>query len=341
MKETTVVLEVAIPTYNRPNQLKDCLRALVNCAEYLGYEDRQKVGIRVHNNSTEALDEYNAVVSSFTGIFSRLNIGLFKYTITGVNIGAPQNNYSVIMSSESEFTWYMPDDDLPRLDSLVVLMSVIDEFKPNLIIGGAESPLAVDYSISDNRDQRVPHHAEENSISCVVEGERCYEFFFGTNIIAAQNLVYNSRLLRAYVAANSMRGLVDPFLPAFLALICLNRNGPMVLLRLGIGIFRYNEPCSEWRHEWNRYALEVWPRTYRTWRKLGLVRPTPSHHSYFISSLYFYQCRLWCLFFGKYRLNLLTVARFYPFELFLMLFQAPFVCLQKVVKRSQRYLKLP
>jgi len=303
-------------------------------------EKRKLVGIRVHNNSTHGLSDYEKLLGSIINKFYEVGIGGFSYSISGVDIGSPSNNYGVILSSSADYAWYMPDDDLSRFDAIQTILGAIDQYKPALIVGGYEHNIGIDYSIHSNDDQRIPFLNESNSIHSVVK-ESKVDIFFKTNPVAAQNLVFNVQVLKNFLFKNNLAGLINPFIPTLLSLICLKDAAPAIFLRLSIGLFRLNEPYSNWRHEWPSYALQLWPQSIKQWVELGLLEKINPANRYYIRTIDYFRCRLHLFVWGihKSKINLLTILRFYPVDFMVMIITSPFHCINKIFTAANNSVK--
>jgi len=340
MCDKKLTLEICIPTYNRCQQLEYCLESIYMSIAKLSMEKRKLVGIRVHNNSTHGLSDYEKLLGSIINKFYEVGIGGFSYSISGVDIGSPSNNYGVILSSSADYAWYMPDDDLSRFDAIQTILGAIDQYKPALIVGGYEHNIGIDYSIHSNDDQRIPFLNESNSIHSVVK-ESKVDIFFKTNPVAAQNLVFNVQVLKNFLFKNNLAGLINPFIPTLLSLICLKDAAPAIFLRLSIGLFRLNEPYSNWRHEWPSYALQLWPQSIKQWVELGLLEKINPANRYYIRTIDYFRCRLHLFVWGihKSKINLLTILRFYPVDFMVMIITSPFHCINKIFTAANNSVK--
>jgi hypothetical protein len=69
------------------------------------------VGVRVHNNSVQGLLDYEYLIDESKIKFEEIGIGSFCYIISGLDIGASSNNYGVLVSANSDYVWYLPDDE--------------------------------------------------------------------------------------------------------------------------------------------------------------------------------------------------------------------------------------
>ena len=343
MKNKKLTLEICIPTYNRVKQLSHCLESIYQSLANLAIDKRTLIGIRIHNNSVYGLSDYEELINSFRNKFEEVGLGKFHYSISGIDIGAPSNNYGVLVSANSDYVWYLPDDDLSRFDSIQTILNTIQEFGPALIVGGYEHNIGIDYSIERCDDKRIPFLVEPNSIHHVAAEEKV-NIFFKTNPVAAQNLVFKLPVLKKFLFNTNLSGLINPFLPTFLSLICLKDDAPAIFLRFSIGLFRFNEPHSDWRHEWTSYALQIWPRSISRWVELGLLEEINPANRYYVRTLDYFRCRLYLLIWGTYKtkINIFTIVKYYPKDFIEMIALSPLHCtrklLYKVIKPIKSYL---
>ena len=56
-----ILLEILIPTYNRPLEITKCLDSVFDSLSLLPKKVRLKVGITIRNNSTKNLDKYQDI----------------------------------------------------------------------------------------------------------------------------------------------------------------------------------------------------------------------------------------------------------------------------------------
>ncbi len=338
MKNNKLILEICIPTYNRHEQLAHCLSSIFQSLIKIESSKRKLIGIRIHNNSVYGLDLYEILVTLYREKFEKLEIGGFYYSISGVDIGSPSNNYGVLLSSNSDYVWYMPDDDLSRFDSIGMIINAIEKYRPALIVGGYEHNIGIDYSINSNDDQRIPFSNDSNSIHSVITEDKV-NHFFKTNPVAAQNLVFNHSVLKKFLFKINLDGLINPFVPTFFSLICLKDDSPVLFFKYSIGLFRYNEPYSDWRHEWPSYALQIWPKSVSRWVDLGLLEKKNPATKYYIKTLGYFRCRLHLLFWGTWRsrINIFTIIRYYPQEFLWMIFLSPIYCTKKMLLKFIKY----
>jgi hypothetical protein len=341
MNYKKLTLEVCIPTFQRPEQLSHCLESIYKSLIRLDTNKRKLVGIRIHNNSINTLLDYERVVDKARNNFDSIGLGSFCYIISGLDIGASSNNYGVIISANSDYVWYMPDDDLSRHDSIETILDAIHKFSPALIVGGFEHHIGIDYSINCNNDNRIPFLNELNSIHSIINEEKV-NFFFKTNPVAAQNLVFKHSALKNFLLGKDLNGLINPFLCTFFSLICLKNDAPVIFLKYSIGLFRYNEPYSDWRHEWPSYALQIWPKSVSCWVNLGLLEEKNPASRFYVKTLDYFMCRLYLLIWGTRRskINLFEIIEYYPKDFFVMVFSAPLYCTKKIISKVVSYLKI-
>ena len=108
-------LSICIPTYNRPNQLPNCLNSI-----YIAKKNSSldfDVCISDNNSSYD-------IAKLIENYRNKLNIVL---NINNENIGYQSNLSKVISISNSEFVWAIGDDDLLVPQSLKILEKLFND----------------------------------------------------------------------------------------------------------------------------------------------------------------------------------------------------------------------
>lgn len=250
------ILEVFIPTYNRPKEFEKCLISLVNCLSQIAQEDRRLIGIAIHDNSVEHIETYEQIILNYKVRFESLGASYFDYRRTGFNIGGINNITSGMFGSKATYVWCLPDDDLARFDSLGIIMLAIRNHGPCFISGGcSQKSIIYDYDSDECGDD----DGHENKILDLIDDRFKISYFLSKNVVQLQEYVYKRDLIKKFLIDKENINLLNEMFPGLLALVCLRGDGPFVRLERSIGIFRDGDPRSEWRHLWCRLALIEWP----------------------------------------------------------------------------------
>ena len=97
------ILSICIPTYNRPEYLKECLMSIVlGCKNF---KDKEVLEIVITDNSDD--DKTLEVVNEIKKIFSNI-----KYFKNSLNIGGSRNILKALESAAGKYLWLMGDDDI-------------------------------------------------------------------------------------------------------------------------------------------------------------------------------------------------------------------------------------
>lgn len=112
------VLNISIPTYNRPDFLHRCLLSIRDAVLGLDFDDRPLVSVFVSDNSNNN-DSLHIVKSS---IFSELNI---KYSRNIGNIGSDRNIARCYLYEFSKYVMILGDDDFLSKNSLRTLIPLL------------------------------------------------------------------------------------------------------------------------------------------------------------------------------------------------------------------------
>jgi len=250
------MLEVLIPTYNRPVEFEKCLKSLENALLYLPPEHRASIGVAINDNSTDYLEAYERIIDENKARLCGLAILYFDYRRTGFNVGNINNILSGIYSAKGDYVWCLPDDDLARFDSLSILISVIQSYQPSFISGAWCNKSIINYDSDASGDD----DGHKNKVHDVISDRARVSAFLTKNVVELQEYVYRVRIVKRFLVDKENRSLLNNMWPGLLAVVCLRENGSFVRLERSIGIFRDGDPKSEWRHLWTRLALIEWPQ---------------------------------------------------------------------------------
>ena len=261
------ILEIAIPTYNRTIELKKCLYSILVATRLLSQTEKKNIGIAINDNSTIDFFNRKKIISKYKKKFESSGISYFKYCVTGFNIGSNSNFATLLINSQSDYTWILPDDDVARFDSIKTILKVIGLHKPCFINGGWEMKSQISYNddILENDDNL------SNNVNEVLNGKKKINYFLSKNIVQLQEYVYKTNHLKKFFLDDKNIALINNMNPALYAIYCMLDNGPSVLLTRSLGIFRIGEPNTEWRHLFHRYSLQDWPILSEKIYKLGWI----------------------------------------------------------------------
>ena len=162
------ILEIAIPTYNRTIELKKCLYSILVATRLLSQTEKKNIGIAINDNSTIDFFNRKKIISKYKKKFESSGISYFKYCVTGFNIGSNSNFATLLINSQSDYTWILPDDDVARFDSIKTILKVIRLHKPCFINGGWEMKSQISYNddILENDDNL------SNNVNEVLNGKK-------------------------------------------------------------------------------------------------------------------------------------------------------------------------
>ena len=253
------ILEIAIPTYNRTIELKKCLYSILVATRLLSQSEKKNIGIAINDNSTIDFFNRKKIISKYKKKFESSGIGYFKYCVTGFNIGSNNNFATLLINSQSDYTWILPDDDVARFDSIKTILKTIRLHKPCFINGGWEIKSQISYNedILENDDNL------SNNLKKILNGKNKINYFLSKNIVQLQEYVYKTSHLKKFFLDDKNITLINNMNPALYAIYCMLDNGPSVLLTRSLGIFRIGEPNSDWRHLFHKRQLKKSINVYR------------------------------------------------------------------------------
>ena len=112
-----MLLSICIPTFNRANNLANCLNSIVISNNFANFD---KIEVCVSDNCSS--DNTKAIVDSFK---DKVNI---RYSRNEKNLGFARNAIKVISMAKGKYSWLIGDDDLIIPACITKL---IDIFKKN------------------------------------------------------------------------------------------------------------------------------------------------------------------------------------------------------------------
>lgn len=333
------LLEVLIPTYNRPNELAKCLRSIENSIKNLSHFDRSKLVITIRNNSTEYFEQYKNLIDTYNPIFKNFNISSFDYQFTGFNIGSVNNCVGGILNSKSDYIWVLPDDDIARFDALSISIPLIEKYKPDFISGGCLDKSTIEYSSNEiGEDNKQP-----NKIFDVIYDRSKVLFFLSKNVVQLQEYIYNVQLVKNFLNNDKHVHLLNDMWPGLFAIFSLQSEKSFVRLEKSLGIFRKGDPRSEWRHLWFKLALIDWPIISEKLFKLGWLNETETKASKAVFREIFpnlsYRPDILLGINKKSSVNPLLLIKYHGYHYFVALLKSPFLTFKEAVKRFKKYLK--
>jgi hypothetical protein len=329
MYTINTVLQISIPTYNRPEQIEHTLSSLASAVSFIDEDARQKITIGIYNNSTKKIISYKKIINNYEKIFKELNVAHFFYKVTGFDILSWNNVSMSVLLSKAEYTWVLPDDDLARLDSIKTILDAIEQCRPCMVHGGIKNKTILDYS-----ETKIEFDGIENSIFQIVEEGKAKRFM-ETKGIQLQEHVYRTELLEVMFCDDNLAGAVDDFIPALFGLICCKSSQPLVLLSESIGIFRNHDPKSGWRYKWLYICLIQWRDTVDKFVNSRLINTDDVEKTkrIYINELYKNNWRPDALlgFNSKFTINPINMTRHYQFEYIRLLLASPFLFIINIV----------
>jgi glycosyltransferase involved in cell wall biosynthesis len=333
------LLEVLIPTYNRPNELAKCLRSLENSIKNLSHVDRSKLVITIRNNSTEYFEQYKNLIDTYNPIFKNFNISSFDYQFTGFNIGTVNNCVGGILNSKSDYIWVLPDDDIARFDALSISIPLIEKYKPDFISGGCLDKSTIEYPSNEiGEDNKLP-----NKILDVIYDRSKVLLFLSKNVVQLQEYIYNVQLVKNFLSNDKHVHLLNDMWPGLFGIFSLQSEKSFVRLEKSLGIFRKGDPRSEWRHLWYKYALIDWPIISEKLFKIGLLNKVEAKASKAVFRVWFpklsYRPDILLGINRKSSVNPFLLIKYHGYHFFIAVLKSPFLTFKEIFKRLKKYLK--
>jgi abequosyltransferase len=179
------VLTLAIPTYNRAQDLVRLLEALSQ--ELQGLEE--KVSLVVSNNAST--DDTQQVIDSF--VAGKLQI---KVLHQATNLGMDGNFCACVEQVDGAYFWLFGDDDLPVRGAIPALVQLLESSNPDLVF--LESRWLPDVSIAAR--ERLPEPLIFNAISRAAFSRRVHVWttFLSGMIVKKAAMVEDAQALRIF-----------------------------------------------------------------------------------------------------------------------------------------------
>lgn len=259
-------LEIAIPTFNRPDEFRLCLHSIIRSARLLPDCQRRRLCIRVLDNSNDHYSDYFRILEWVTNYAKELHID-FKYQRTGFNIGSANNCTLAFLAGEADYKWLVPDDDIIVLGSIGTVFEIIDSMGEFAVLVAAVD--YIPFLPYDSRNSKVVD-AYPKTLNVIAKPE-IQDVMDFSKLIRAQNYVFNMKSKNLYYSFKMHQFSVDEMSPALFLLLSRKLNKKFVFLSSPIAAFRDGDPKSNWRHRWLRLCTVDWYDILNIWVSSGLI----------------------------------------------------------------------
>jgi glycosyltransferase involved in cell wall biosynthesis len=215
-------LSVCIPTYNRA----DCLNKTLSFL--LPQLDPSVCEVVISDNNSS--DSTCAIVEDYIKYYQCI-----RYFKNSENIGLDNNALESINKAQGEYCWLCSDDDIPLPGTFAKIISVINQYSPNLIYLNYAGYLEnEDFNVvirrNSDKEDRVYYDGEKmlldlflNHLSAIVINRKtALQFFDAVNEFAALGFTRGYVLIIAIYTALKTKG---PFV--FVGKLCLAVRNPL------------------------------------------------------------------------------------------------------------------
>jgi len=127
-----ITLSILIPTFNRANKL---LRLLGTLESEISLLDT-KAQIQVFVSDNASTDGTQKILSEFSTTYFR-----FSYFCQVQNIGFDRNLRYLYDRAQTDYVWYIADDDIPLLGSITTIVQALQEKNPDILLFSFIQPL--------------------------------------------------------------------------------------------------------------------------------------------------------------------------------------------------------
>jgi len=259
------MLNIIIPTYNRPYQLSLCLISVMRNIKILDSKNLTQVRVVVRNNSTKFFEE-NSRVEKYARYFFE-NYGVkFEFIRTGVDIGSGQNCTTSYLDTLSGYIWLLPDDDIMGYGSLNSVINLTKDSLYSVLIATPNNVQRIPYSFPRTSINK-PSDYYEYSVQELFD----FDALKSTGLVEAQNYVFSAEVVSKYFRLNVQKCEIDEYSPLLMLLLATYLRKPYVIFSKSIGIFRADDPNSEWRHRWLRWCSVEFYNVLKCWNSIGLI----------------------------------------------------------------------
>lgn len=117
----SLLLTIAIPTYNRANFLDLCLTRIAEELNTLSTDQRQQVKVYVSNNAST--DHTADIIARH----QTMNAGAFEVVHNIENIGGERNVAQCYTAANTPYVWVLGDDDLVLPNKLYLILNVLSQ----------------------------------------------------------------------------------------------------------------------------------------------------------------------------------------------------------------------
>jgi glycosyltransferase involved in cell wall biosynthesis len=122
------LLTIAIPTYNRANRLEKSLNDLLS--QIIKSEKKQYLSVFVSDNGST--DTTAAVINKYSDIFKQNNIIFSSHSFSN-NRGFDANVLNCYRKCDSEYVWFLSDDDNIIDGAINSIIDDIHKYAPNVL----------------------------------------------------------------------------------------------------------------------------------------------------------------------------------------------------------------
>lgn len=126
---------IAIPTFNRAEKLKKALKNILE--EILTVDCKNNISVLVSDNGST--DKTDSVINDYKKIFEGNKIPFNKEGFDK-NQGFDKNLFNCYRHSDSEYIWFLSDDDIISSEAISVILSGINTHDPNVIYYNFDQP---------------------------------------------------------------------------------------------------------------------------------------------------------------------------------------------------------
>lgn len=178
-----MLVSILIPTFERPNELKDCLRSFSKPLSKIP-PDQFEVIIR-DNSTSEKVEE----------LIRKFDFGFqIDFKKNRKNLGAEKNLISCLEDAQGDYVWFFGDDDilLPEIDLLSIFSNLERNAAPLLLLNRAQASSDMTKIINGNYfETSAETPVKFNKLREVFESWGMFSSvgFIGSNIIKRQELL--------------------------------------------------------------------------------------------------------------------------------------------------------
>ncbi len=178
-----IKLNIVIPTYNRPTELENTLKSLVNLYHNVEVDVSINVLINFHSRTDSA-----HYLSMFEGFLLKTGITI-GYSFNRINVGGSANVLRALeVCSDSDWTWVLSDDDELVSGFEDILVKQIRDSRNNI------SCIKFDSNLYGN----IKEGFRVNNVNDVfVNNHMCHDYF--SNLLFLSNYCFRTEHLSEYM----------------------------------------------------------------------------------------------------------------------------------------------